>query len=119
MLTKKQKFMENSMTDDDNTEQETKNLIMQFIIKTIDINNYNRMRILHDDCGFKNYEKFLKYNKKCVDELNADDATFMLQLIHRIKNNKICNCDAANFLDFQSSGIYFNIDKRIVIMNDL
>ncbi|AYV77458.1 MAG: hypothetical protein Dasosvirus3_17 [Dasosvirus sp.] len=92
--------------------------IIDFIEDRFTVYSFERMIDFNEDSGFSNnYRKFMTHNKKCVNELSSQDLEFISMLIDRIKDEKILQCDEETFVEFDSFAIYFNINKKLVIMN--
>lgn len=94
------------------------NKILDFIKKSVDEDSFERMQYLNDDCGFNDYVHFIEHNKNCLENLSSDDISFVFNLKKMIENNRICNRDEESIIEWNTTKIYFNKDKKIVVMND-
>lgn len=93
--------------------------IMDFIIDTFDSNVFKRMveSLGQESCGYdeNEYDKFITHNRKCVNELTINDCVFVMTVIDKIKNRVLMQCSRETFMDWESNGLYFNMDNQLVI----
>lgn len=83
----------------------------------IDEYSFERMKMMDDECEFDDYEHFLTHNKECVENLSIKECDFLIYLCEKIINKEILTTDEEDFGEWSASGIYFNIDKKLVIMH--
>ena len=72
-----------------------------------------------EDClGFGSYSDFTKKNEEIIKALSQKEVNSLLILIDYISNNKICNMDKDDMIDFTSSGFCWNSHGKLVIFNE-
>ena len=91
--------------------------IIGFIKQKFDNYLFERMREYNEDSGFNNYNKFIKHNEKCVRKLSDIDLEFIDRLIDKIREEEIVQCDEDNFVEWETYSIYFNKNKKLVMMH--
>jgi hypothetical protein len=98
------------------TEVQRKNLLTQFIPNVYD---YKRMVAYEyaDNIGDETYDDFLQWNIKCIMEYSDDDYNFLVKLCEKIGIDKIGQMDMESCVVWDSSGIFFNKNKKLVIYN--
>ena len=87
--------------------------ISQFIINSA---AFARLQDYSGEYDGFTYGGFLDWNRRCINDLSADDYIWIAGLCNRIMNRKISLTDETYFSRFATS-IYFDQDKRICIMN--
>jgi len=63
------------------------------------------------------YDKFVQWNQKCLNEMYEDDMEHLEWLCEWIAKGNVRNMDMESCGEFQTEGIYFNKDKKLVIYN--
>ena len=74
---------------------------------------FGRMTDLRPD----NYDKFVEWNRKCLDEMYEDDMEHLEWLCEWIAKGKVRNMDMEFCSEFRSQGLYFNENRQLVIYN--
>ena len=99
--------------------KETIELITQFIQDTFATYSFERMVKMNEECGFKEdeYGKFIEHNKKCLEKLSKKDLSFVVDLVTKIQNEELMQCDEEYFLEWDTFTIYFNKDGKLVMMH--
>lgn len=94
-------------------------LVTQFIDGSFDIDSFERMLEINEESGFEKYEysQFIKHNKKCLERLSDEDLSFIIDLVIKIQNEEIVQCDEDNFIEWDTSTIYFNKKGKLVLMH--
>jgi hypothetical protein len=64
-----------------------------------------------------NYEEFINWNIKCINELSNKETIWLLNLCNNIQNNKINLVDLESCCSFEASNFYFDNHKNICIVN--
>ena len=89
------------------------------ILKNFIPSKYDYDRMIAEGCKGINqkesYNDFLEWNSKCIIECSDDDYNFIEKLCSRIGINKISQMDMECCTIWDSSGIFFNKQKNIVI----
>jgi hypothetical protein len=89
-------------------------------IMTYIIHEREYERMLDLECSgidtLETYEKFVSWNKACVDELNAEDVAWVLGLCKRIQQG-VGLMDLESCATFSAHAIFFDKNKRICIVN--
>jgi hypothetical protein len=95
------------------TEQREK-LVKQFIP---DENDYERMVAYEyaNDIECQSYNDFIDWNIKCVMEYSEDDYNFLAKLCEKIRISQIGQMDMESCAVWDSSGIFFNKQKNLII----
>lgn len=79
--------------------------------------NWER-KIAEDSRNFSYcYYQFVQWNKNCVLNLCEDELEHLDWLCDWIAKDKVCNVDMEDCGEFQTAGIYFNKNKKLVIFN--
>jgi hypothetical protein len=88
--------------------------IMKFII---DNHSFERLNEHQEDSKFAeySYEEFVKFNKKCIEELSKKDLEFLEMLCKNFLNESIKMVDEESFIEWPATNIYFNEDEQLVI----
>jgi hypothetical protein len=63
------------------------------------------------------YAEFLDWNNKCIYELTNEEDAWLVGLCGLMKNGRIMLQDMESCVQFEAYGFYFNLDKKIVIVN--
>ena len=79
----------------------------------------NWERKIKEDCeNFSySYDKFVQWNKNCILNLCEDELEHLDWLCDWIAKDKVRNVDMESCGEFQTDGVYFNKDKKLVIYN--
>lgn len=94
-----------------------KKQIIEFILDKFDGDCFERMDAYNEDHGFKNFNHFVKHNKQCIKNLQANDSKFIITLIDKIQREELMQCDEENYIEWETFMIYFNIDGKLVTMH--
>ena len=70
-----------------------------------------------DGFPFKTYKEFMEWQEKCLAEMSGDDCTWIRGLCSRVSNGKVRLMDEDTCVDYQADMIYFDVDRKVVIMN--
>ena len=96
------------------TEIQREELLKKFIP-----NKYDYDRMDGNECdgidANKSYNDFLEWNIKCIIECSEDDYNFIAKLCSKIANKQINQMDMESCIVWDSSGIFFNKEKNLVI----
>lgn len=96
------------------TEIQRKELLKKFIPNIYDYDRMNR-----NDCDGidvnESYNIFLEWNLKCIMECSEDDFNFINKLCSKIAIKQINQMDMESCIVWDSSGIFFNKEKNLVI----
>jgi hypothetical protein len=86
----------------------------------LDKDDYRRM-IQTEECDEidKNlsYTQFLDWNIKCIDELSDEDKLFLRILCNKISNKNIGQMDLESCVVFTTCSIFFDKNKKLIIVN--
>ena len=96
------------------TEVQRKKLLTNFIPNKYD---YDRM-VAYDCEGIKegeSYDDFLDWNIKCIMECSEEDYNFIAKLCSKIAIKQINQMDMESCVVWDSSGVFFNKQKNLVI----
>ena len=63
------------------------------------------------------YDKFVEWNRTCLNEMYEDDMEHLEWLCEWIAKGNVRNMDMESCGEFHTAGIYFNNDKKLVIYN--
>jgi hypothetical protein len=63
------------------------------------------------------YEQFIQWNQNCILNLCEDELEHLNWLCDWIAKGKVRNVDMESCGEFQTQGVYFNKDKKLVIYN--
>jgi hypothetical protein len=89
-------------------------LLKNFIPSKLD---YGRM--IAEECSgideTLSYNEFLDWNISCIMEYSDEDFNFLVKLCSKIGCNQICQMDMESCVVWDSSGVFFNKEKNIVI----
>jgi hypothetical protein len=92
------------------------------VIRTsiIDKHSFERIRALRGQemFGFSNYEEFMVWNEKCINEMSGDDFVWIHSLSRRMKRNAIGLMDLEHCSVFNAFAFFFARNKDIIIVND-
>ena len=94
-----------------------KEVIKQFIKTTFKKYEYDRMMHLYNYLDFKNYEHFINHNVLCVNNLSDSDTACIFQIITMIQRKAIFQCDEEDFSEYNTYSIYFNPNKKLVLVH--
>lgn len=85
----------------------------------IDEHVFNRIRDYGyaDRFPFKVYKEFMEWQEKCLNEMSGDDYNWITGLCRRIRNRKVRLMDEETCVDFEAGIMYFDPDRKIVIIN--
>ena len=94
-------------------------LIQRIMMHMVEEHDYERM-IVHDCDSIDismSYNKFILYNKACLNELSYDDVRWIWGLCKRLKHEVIGLMDLESCAVFEASYIFYDNNKNIVIVN--
>jgi len=85
----------------------------------IDEDTFNRIRDYgyEDRFTFKTFKDFMEWQDKCLVEMPSDDYNWIRGLCGRVRNGKVRLMDEETCVDFRADMIYFDVDRKVVIMN--
>jgi hypothetical protein len=63
------------------------------------------------------YDKFVEWNRKCLDLMDDDELEHLGWLCDAIAQGKVRNMDMESCGEFRTEGLYFNQDSVLVIYN--
>jgi hypothetical protein len=63
------------------------------------------------------YDKFVEWNRKCLDLMDDDELEHLGWLCDAIAQGKVRNMNMESCGEFQTDGLYFNEDTVLVIYN--
>jgi hypothetical protein len=63
------------------------------------------------------YDKFVDWNRKCLDLMDDDELEHLGWMCDAIAQNKVRNMDMESCGEFLTQGLYFNEDSVLVIYN--
>ena len=101
-----------------------KQQIKEFVFSSISKNELEKHieirngEVFEDCLGFGSYNDFRKKNEEIIKALSQKEVNSLLILIDYISNNKICNMDKDDMIDFTSSGFCWNSHGKLVIFNE-
>jgi hypothetical protein len=61
------------------------------------------------------YQKFREWNFKCVNDMYEDEMEHLDWMCDWIAKGKICNMDMESTAAFDTSGLYFNAENKLVV----
>ena len=97
----------------------TEECIALFTKITLKTNDYGRM--IDNECNKINtklsYDQFLEWNIKCIIESSDEDRLLFKILANNIINNKIGQMDLESCAVFESVGLFYDSNKRLIIVN--
>jgi len=67
--------------------------------------------------NFTDYNEFLKWNIKCINELSPEKQAWLYNLCQQINNKEINMMDEESCAIFTASKIFFSNEKTLCIMN--
>lgn len=108
--------MTNHYEEKENKLIDRKNIIYSIIEKTITEEIYNNKIYLFNNY-LKSYEEFKNYNKKCVNNLDELNVSFILSMFDFLKNENLFIVDEEYFCELNINAVYFNIDKKFSFVN--
>lgn len=73
---------------------------------------YNRM----SDCNWDSYSDFYDWSLKCLHE-SQDDAIWLHYFCKLLSNDRIKLMDQESCVTFSAYGFYYDINKKIVLVN--
>ena len=81
--------------------------------------DYERMVAMHCTAIHLNnsYGQFVEWNLKCLCALPTEDLVFFRHLCNKIMRREIGQMDMENCVVFQTSSVFFDVEKRIVVVN--
>jgi len=88
--------------------------IMMFVV---DANDYTRMQLCNEIDDSVTYSRFLDWNRRCLENQGYVELNWLLELCDRIKKNRIQLMDLESCAAFSASGIYYNDDGQLCIVN--
>lgn len=90
-------------------------VVTKFIINKYD---YERMKSQNDECyDNMSYEEFIAWNVECINELSNDDMAWLAGLCQRIKVGLLKLQDMESCAQFEADGFFFDMRKKLVIIN--
>ena len=95
------------------TKQIIKKWLLNFIKHHFD--EFERLQEI-SDTPFKNYDHFVKHNKKCLEKLDETELMFLLRLCVKILNKSLMTTDAEDFGEWNACVFYFNKNGKLVIV---
>ena len=63
------------------------------------------------------YNRFVQWNRNCLWELSDEVLEHLIWLCDRITTNNVANMDMEHCGAFESDGIHFDKNKRLIITN--
>ena len=102
--------IENHLNINNNIETQFKKFI---------INEYSFERMIDSGTkvNFTDYNEFVKWNIKCINELSPEKKYWLYNLCQQINNKEINLMDEESCAIFTASKIFFNEEKTLCIMN--
>lgn len=93
---------------------------IDILMKNI-VDKYDYERMFEDDFSRidKNlsYDGFVNWNKKCINESSNDDKLFFVMICKKINNKELGQMDMESCVVFDSSNVYFDKNKKLIIVN--
>ena len=87
----------------------------------IKLDTYDYARMIHNECSKINtklsYDQFLEWNIKCIIESSDEDRLLFIILTNNIINNKIGQMDLESCAVFKSVSLFYDSNKRLIIVN--
>ena len=80
--------------------------------------DYERVQESIEEYSSMTYEQFLTWNNTCIQELPATDRTWLQRLCKRIKEGSLRQMDLEGCVSFPSMNFYFDLKKRLCIVNE-
>jgi len=71
----------------------------------------------NEDFNGMSYEEFLQMNIDHINTLSPEDHAWTLELCKRISKGSIQIMDEESCAKFEASNIYFDMNKRLIIVN--
>ena len=93
--------------------------LSSYIIQELD---FERMMALSlgEDKGWlegMTYAEFFQWNMNCINELSDEDDAWLVGLCRRMNNGDVVLQDMESCSHFPADGLYFDYNKRIIIVN--
>jgi len=89
--------------------------VLEFLVEETE---FKRIKALQEyTCPWSNYDEFVKWNTECVNNLTNGDIAHILWICKLITTSNLSLMDMESCIKFEASGIYFDEDKSLVIVN--
>lgn len=78
---------------------------------------FERMSNYNENYENISYNEFYQWNIRYINELSAEDYSWIVGLCERIIRNKINLVDEESCVEFSACGIYFDFKGNLCILN--
>jgi len=79
--------------------------------------DFTRMADYSDTYANMTYQRFVEWNRECLDSATNEQREFVRQICKNIMDGQISLMDLESCVEFTGYGVYFNPGKRICIFN--